>query len=70
MKSNCYLAPQIDNRGLIIRLEYFTVLSLALFGFVDTFPVGWVGGQSKMKIKDHLSPVEAETGAELGNTRK
>ena len=29
---------------------------------------GWVGGWGKIKIKDHLSPAEAETGAELGNT--
>ena len=28
--------------------------------------VGWAG---QIKIKDHLSPAEAETGAELGNLR-
>ena len=67
MKFHCYSAPQIDTRGLVIKLEYFTILILALFGFIDTFTGGWVGGQSKIKIKDHLSPVEAEIRAELGN---
>ena len=43
MKFHCYSAPQIDTRGLLIKLEYFAVLSLGLFGFVDTFP-GWMGG--------------------------
>ena len=33
------------------------------------FP-GWVGGWGKIKIKDQLSPAEAETGAELGNITK
>ena len=42
---------------------------MALSGHFDTFPggggwvVGWVGD---IKIIDHLSPVEAETRAELG----
>ena len=27
---------------------------------------GWVGWQGKIKIKDHLSPVEADIGTELG----
>ena len=43
MKFHCASAPQIDTRGLLIKLEYFAVLSLGLFGFVDTFP-GWTGG--------------------------
>ena len=67
MKFHCYSAPQIDTRGLVIKLEYFTILILALFGFIDTFPGGRVGGWSKIKIKDHLSPAETEIGAELGN---
>ena len=32
--------------------------------------VGWVGGRvGSIKIKDHLSPVEIEIGAELGNNK-
>ena len=32
--------------------------------------VGWVGGRvGSIKIKDHLSPVEIEIGAELGNMK-
>ena len=65
MKFHYYSAPQIDPRGLVIKLEYFTILILALFGFIDTFP-RWMGGWSKIKIKDHLSPAEAEIRAELG----
>ena len=34
-----------------------------------TFPGGWVdGGDGNIKIKDQLSPAEAETRAELGKT--
>ena len=55
MKFHCYSSHQIDNRGLLIKLVNFTLLSLALFGYIDTFP-GWVGR------------AEAEFGAELGNT--
>ena len=40
---------QIDNRGLHIKLVNFTVLSLALFRLIDTFP-GWVG-RPKSRIK-------------------
>ena len=43
MKFHCYSSDQIDNRGLRIKLVNFTLLSLALFGYIDTFP-GWVGG--------------------------
>ena len=34
---------------------------------MDGWTGGWVGGWGKIKIKDNLSPAEAETGAELGN---
>ena len=49
-------------------------LQIANFGHFDTFPDGWVVvcvvswvGGGKIKIKDHLSPAEAEIMAELGN---
>ena len=51
MKFRCYSAPQIDTRGLLIKLEYFTVLSLALYGF-DTFP-GWVGGWTERWVEQN-----------------
>ena len=73
MKFHYCSAHQLDIRGLLIKLEYFTVLSLALFGYVDTFPEwvgGWKGGQSKIKIKVQLSPAEAEIGTELGKKDK
>ena len=60
MKFHCYSAPQIDTRGLVIKLEYFTILILALFGFIDTFP-GWTGGwvgrakSAELKLKLGLS---------------
>ena len=36
--------------------------------FIDTFLAG-KGGWGKIKIKDHLSPTEPETWAELGNNK-
>ena len=50
---------------------------MALSGHFDTFPGGWlvggwvggwwkVGWVGQIKIIDHLSPAESETGAELG----
>ena len=41
----------------------FALLCLAKFGHFDTFPGRWVG---QIKIKDHLSPAEAEVGAQFG----
>ena len=40
MKFHCYSSHQIDNRGLLIKLVNFTLLSLDLFGYIDTFPGG------------------------------
>ena len=48
--------------GLLYRLINFALLSLAELDQFDTFP-----GRGKIEIKDHLSPAEAEIGAELGN---
>ena len=48
---------------LLIKLISFALLSLAILDQSGTFPGGWVG---QIKIKDQLSPVEAEIGAELG----
>ena len=44
----------------------FALLCLAKFGHFDTFPGRWVG---QIKIEDHLSPAEAEVGAEIGNKK-
>ena len=56
--------------GLVNNLINFDLLCFALVGYFFTFPGGWVGGWvgvGQTKIKDHLSPAEAETWAELGN---
>ena len=42
------------------------MLCLDAFDLFDTLPCG-PGGVGKIKIKDHLSPAEAEIKAELGN---
>ena len=61
------LACQIWICGLHIKRINFAFLSSVAFGHYSYFP-GWVGGGSgKIKIKDHLSPAEAETRAELRN---
>ena len=52
---------------LLIIVINFTYLCLVIFCHFDTFLDGWVGGWvGSIKIKDHLSPVEIEIGAELG----
>ena len=57
--------------GLVINLNNSDLLCFALTSYFLTFlgggGSGWVG---QIKIKDHLSPAKAETGAELGNIRK
>ena len=54
--------------GLVNNLINFDLLCFALVGYFLTLPVGWGGlvGLGQIKIKDHLSPADAETGAELG----
>ena len=55
--------------GLLIELFNFALPSLAIMDHFLTFRgvCGWMGGWCKIEIKDHLSPAEAELGAELGN---
>ena len=67
------MGPELRVRPLSILLKWdrhiklitFAVLNQAVFDHFGTFPVGWVVGS--IKIKDHLSPAEAEIRAELGN---
>ena len=51
---------------------WLTWIGLIFFNHFLTFPVvGWVSGWvgvGQIKINDHLSPAETETGAELGKT--
>ena len=55
--------------SLLITWINFALVSLAVLGHFHTFPgVGW-WEWGKIEIKDHLSPAEAEIGAELGNKR-
>ena len=55
---------------LLINVIKFTYLCLVIFCHFDTFLDGWVGGRvGSIKIKDHLSPVEIEIGAELGKNK-
>ena len=43
------------------------LLQSGAFVHFDTFPRWWGGWVGQFKIEDHLSPAEAEIGAELGN---
>ena len=56
---------------IVSNLKSIALLSFALRGNYDSFTGlvgGWVFGRvGKIKIIDHLSPVETETGTELGN---
>ena len=59
---------ELRNRRLNHQPDQFSLKILSyqvksLLSRVD----GWVGEWGKIKIKDHLSPAEAEIGAELGN---
>ena len=62
--------------SLLITLKSLAKLK-RLFGQFDTFPGGWLvvsgwmgGWMGQIKIIDHLSPAEAETRAELGNSKE
>ena len=63
MKFHCYSSDQIDNRGLRIKLVNFTLLSLALFGYIDTFP-GWVG-RAKLRLKSISAQLKLKLGLGL-----
>ena len=58
--------------GLVINLNN-TDLTLfcfkQLFSYFPGWGWGWVAGVGQIKIKDHLSPAEAETWAELGKNK-
>ena len=51
-------------------LPCYVLLYLTLFLLSRGWVSGWVGGWGKIENKDHLSPAEAETRAELGNIRQ
>ena len=59
---------KVLQRSVLAALSFSNILRLNLYfpwwGWGWVWMGGWVG---QIKIKDHLSTAEAETGTELGN---
>ena len=63
------LSHKIYHFGDLWSTNHCYQLYLSMFGYILPFWYfpGWLGGRvGSTKIKDHLSPVEIEIGAELG----
>ena len=70
LQLKCYFKQLIlDLKFYLIQIISMGLLLLQSGAFVhsDTFPRWWGGWVGQFKIKDHLSPAEAEIGAELDN---